>query len=225
MISRVLYCLTGDITTNNFDLIFKIMSENDRKENITVEENNNNSQRRVPNDSNREISDKNNRNDVNNKEIKRISEDSRQLTISGLRQTRGGIEDELELSDFEILYNREDAVYCEVKNYIVGEYLGKGSFAIVKEFVDKNTFKRYAAKIISKNFNERKNSVIKTNVKKEINLVRKLNHKNIMKIIEFIQTKDNFFMVLEYCSGVLEEFLESEDNLQFKKLPKSQSHL
>jgi serine/threonine protein kinase len=201
------------------------MSENDQKENITIEENNNNLQQRVSNDSNREICDQNNRNDVNNKEREGINEDSRQLTISGLRQTRGGIEDELDLSDFEMPYTREDAIYCEVKNYIVGEYLGKGSFAIVKEFVDKNTFKRYAAKIITKNFNERKNSLIETNVKKEMNLVRKLNHKNIMKIIEFIETKDNFFMVLEYCSGVLQEFLGSEDELQLKKLPKSQSHL
>ena len=78
--------------------------------------------------------------------------------------------------------------------YIRGKKLGSGTFGEVYEA--KNTqFKNIVAiKIIKKE--ENMNRLI---IKNEIDILKKLSHPNIVRIYEFYESSNNFYLINEYC--------------------------
>jgi hypothetical protein len=69
-----------------------------------------------------------------------------------------------------------------VRNYLIGELLGDGSYGKVKECLDLNDLSRRAVKIINLKLVSRKIPHGVENVRKEIKIMRKLDHKNIIKL-------------------------------------------
>ena len=75
--------------------------------------------------------------------------------------------------------------------------LGSGTFGTVKKVILNTTRVIRAMKIIPKsNILE---GIDSSTVISEINILRNLDHPNIMKIFEFYEDNDNFYIISEYC--------------------------
>ena len=91
-------------------------------------------------------------------------------------------------------------------NYILENTIGEGAFAKVKLAKHIITGEKVAIKILPKrnissnSKNSRNNNNI-SKIKKEINILRRLHHKNIIQLYEIIETKNNLYIVMEYCEG------------------------
>lgn len=125
---------------------------------------------------------------------------------------------------------RDEAVFLKDRKYLMGDLLGKGSWAEVKELLDMESLERRAVKIsrqkkhhLAGSSEERRhfNSVLF-----EGKILIKLNHINIIKVIETIHKNDpndRFFtiwIIKEYCASSVEEIRKSRVDY---KLPFSQS--
>ena len=78
--------------------------------------------------------------------------------------------------------------------YLRGKKLGNGTFGIVyeaKNLVFNNTV---AMKIIQKYENQ--DNIL---IKNEIDILKKLSHPNIVRIYEFYESNNNFYLINEYC--------------------------
>lgn len=71
-----------------------------------------------------------------------------------------------------------------IKNFLMGELLGDGSYGKVKECIDLETLSRRAVKIINLKMISRKIPRGVENVRKEINIMKRLNHKNLIKLYD-----------------------------------------
>jgi len=120
----------------------------------------------------------------------------------------------------EVTYKTVDKGPKKVKQYILGEILGEGSYAKVREAIDSETLKRVAIKIVKKRVIRRIKGAMAA-LKNEINIMRKLKHKNVIQLIEVIQNneKDKIYIVLEFAgAGSLQQVINSHPN---KRLPLS----
>jgi calcium-dependent protein kinase len=84
------------------------------------------------------------------------------------------------------------------ERYIIDSVIGKGAYGEVSLIHDKITKDKRAMKTINRNACDRDNS---TSILTEINLLRSLDHPNILKIHEFYQDKQNYYLITEHCSG------------------------
>jgi len=54
----------------------------------------------------------------------------------------------------------------------------------------------------------------KKNLEHELSILSKIKHQNIVRLEEFVQTSNNYYLIFEYCAGGdLREFLKSEGAL------------
>jgi serine/threonine-protein kinase 11 len=105
-----------------------------------------------------------------------------------------------------------------VKQYILGELLGQGSYGKVREGIDSISLKRVAVKII-KMKQLRKIKGGEDSLKNEISIMRKLNHPNCLQLKEVfdIEEKDRKYIIIEFCGGgSLQQVIDSHPN---KRLP------
>ena len=95
--------------------------------------------------------------------------------------------------------------------------LGQGSFAKVYQAYKIGTKEQFAVKLISKSL------MLQMNISKEMiinerNLMFKLNHKNIVKIIEFIVSKNSYYFIFELCSnGDIHQFMKNHAGGKFQE--------
>ena len=85
------------------------------------------------------------------------------------------------------------------KDYTEIKTLGSGSFATVKLVRHNSTKMIRAMKIIKK-----KNNVSGTNdleILNEIDILKQIDHPNVVKIFEFYNSKDAYYLITEYCEG------------------------
>ena len=80
--------------------------------------------------------------------------------------------------------------------YIRGKKLGSGTFGVVYEAKNKLFNNKVAMKVIKKN--ENMDNLL---IKNEIDILKKLSHPNIVRIYEFYETNNNFYLINEYCDG------------------------
>ncbi|CDO95833.1 unnamed protein product [Kluyveromyces dobzhanskii CBS 2104] len=83
--------------------------------------------------------------------------------------------------------------YYSISDSIVGQ----GAFATVKKAVERSTGKTFAVKIIHK----RKVMDKFDGVKRELEVLQKLNHPRIVKLKDFFEDADNYYMLMEFVSG------------------------
>ena len=87
----------------------------------------------------------------------------------------------------------------KIKEYLLLNEIGRGSFGKVYEALSEKTNKLYAIKALaSENF---KNPRVMDQLKKELKILFSFNHQNIIKIIGVEKTINNVYLILEYCNG------------------------
>ncbi|XP_013399905.1 serine/threonine-protein kinase STK11 [Lingula anatina] len=127
------------------------------------------------------------------------------------------------LDSDQIIYQPQRRKATMVGKYLKGETLGEGSYGKVKEVLDSENLCRRAVKILKKG-RLRKIPNGEQNVKREISLLKRLSNKNVIQLIEVLyhEEKQKMYMIMEYCSGNLQEMLESVPE---KKFPLWQAHM
>ena len=102
----------------------------------------------------------------------------------------------------------------EKNKYKRGKLLGKGAFGNVYESKNPIFDNKIAMKIIDKNkinindINHEIQNEEKEDMKSEINILKKLSHPNIVRIFEFYETDNYFYIITEFCKeGELSNYL------------------
>lgn len=100
-----------------------------------------------------------------------------------------------------------------LRDYAIGECIGKGAFAKVFKAIDVNTAQIVAIKEIPLS----EISSVET-VMREIELLKDLSHPNIVQYLGYVKTNDVFHIVLEYCengslAAILSKFGNFPENL------------
>ena len=91
------------------------------------------------------------------------------------------------------------------KKYKVLNVIGNGSFGKVYKAMNIITDNLVAIKSIKKKDSE----VEGEDIKNEINVLKKMSHPNIVKIYEFYDIKDNYYLITEFCKfGELYNFIK-----------------
>ncbi len=89
--------------------------------------------------------------------------------------------------------------------YLVVKKIGKGGFATVYKAVDLTLRKFVAVKKVREEYT--KDAKITDMFMKEAINTAKLEHENIVKVINFTKEEDNYYIILDYVSGVDLEYL------------------
>jgi serine/threonine protein kinase len=100
----------------------------------------------------------------------------------------------------------------KIGKYILEKEIGRGNFAVVYKAskVDGPNAEpqRFAIKCINKK-QISNNSVLKRLLQTEVAIMNKINHPNVMHLYEYIETENNFYLVINYCNkGDVESFLK-----------------
>ncbi|KAI9090343.1 hypothetical protein K1719_028678 [Acacia pycnantha] len=85
-----------------------------------------------------------------------------------------------------------------IGDYILGQQVGSGSFAVVWHSRHRHSGLEFAVKEIDK---KQLSPKVRENLLKEIYILSTINHPNIIRLIETIQTNDRIYLILEYCNG------------------------
>lgn len=94
------------------------------------------------------------------------------------------------------------------KKYNIISKLGDGSYGTVFLAVNSLTKSKVAIKKIIK---VKENVVDDLEIKNEIDILKKLDHPNIVKIYEFYETNDSYYIVTEYCKkGELYGYIKNQ---------------
>jgi len=132
--------------------------------------------------------------------------------LNRLKKTKSRLDDELLSLHFEEQQPKR------IRQYFLGEILGRGSFSKVREAIDSTSCKRVAIKIIKTKLLQKIKGGEEA-LKNEISILKKLNHKNVIQLIEVFEVpeKDRKYIVLEFCgAGSLQQVIDSHPN---RKLP------
>ena len=102
----------------------------------------------------------------------------------------------------------------KVGNYLLVSKLGQGQFGVVhKGVLIDDQRKVYAIKCIQKKKLEG-NSILNRLFQTEMSVMSKINHPNIMHLFEFMETSNNYYLVIQYCNnGDLESYLKKMGRL------------
>lgn len=99
----------------------------------------------------------------------------------------------------------------KIGNYLLTKEIGRGSFSVVyfarRADQPKGKNNRYAVKCIAKE-SLRGNAVLKKLLNTEVSIMSKIKHPNIMKLSDYFETDNNFYLVVSYCNkGDLENYM------------------
>jgi len=141
--------------------------------------------------------------DFNNNDLKKEMEEIPQFYQRKKRKSTTLMENsnilkQLFMAEMSIPINQELLVQEQKGNpndkYLRGKKLGKGTFGIVYEAKNLIFSSKVAMKVIPKN--ARMNNEL---IKNEIDILKKLMHPNIVRIYEFYESKNSFYLVNEFC--------------------------
>ncbi|TID29166.1 hypothetical protein CANINC_002123 [Pichia inconspicua] len=85
-----------------------------------------------------------------------------------------------------------------IEKYHMGEVLGEGAFSVVYSAIDKSTGENVAIKVIKKYQLDEKQ---RDSVIKEVTLMNQLSHPNIVKLIDFVESDDYYYIIQEIVEG------------------------
>ena len=101
--------------------------------------------------------------------------------------------------------------YTDLNNYEFKKTIGEGNFAKVKLSIFKPTNEEFAIKIINKKQLKQK---MRNTLFRETEIISKLRHPNIVTVIQMIEDKENFYIVMENCkNGELFDYIVQNQNL------------
>eukprot|EP00659_Diplonema_papillatum_P013432 gene13432-20689_t len=82
-------------------------------------------------------------------------------------------------------------------HYVIGDELGKGTFAVVKMGVHTKTKEKVAIKIIDKNSLDVKIENLKT----EVRILMNVKHPNIVNLLDVFEDDDRLYLIMELMTG------------------------
>ncbi|KAG2210058.1 hypothetical protein INT47_003494 [Mucor saturninus] len=106
--------------------------------------------------------------------------------------------------------------YPGLERYDITEKIGEGAFSYVFKARDTMTDKEVAIKVVRKreldasetgkshlhpNMKKKTKATERANILKEVQIMRNMQHKNIVKLVQFSESDDYYFLVLELCQG------------------------
>ncbi len=143
-----------------------------------------------------------NRNTIPEKFIRKYSTTTQNIENIMLGSILSKEENKLSLT-FESLVSKQTEKPS--KKYKVLNVIGNGSFGKVYKAMNIITDNIVAIKSIKKKDSE----VEGEDIKNEINVLKKMSHPNIVKIYEFYDIKDNYYLITEFCKfGELYNFIK-----------------
>ena len=102
-------------------------------------------------------------------------------------------------------------------NYILKEELGAGQFGAVYHAYDLKNNDEYAIKTINITKMTKFPQLLSL-IQNEISVLSKIDNPNIIRLKEFIQTANNYYLVYEYCNGgTLEAYISKKKHLSEKE--------
>ena len=106
--------------------------------------------------------------------------------------------------------------YSDITNYEFKKDIGEGNFGKVKLGIFKPTGEEFAIKVLNK---EKIRKKMKNLALRENEIITKLNHINIVLVYCIIDTKEDFFIIMEYCKlGELFDYI-----VKYKRLEEDES--
>ncbi|EAR97475.1 Serine/Threonine kinase domain protein (macronuclear) [Tetrahymena thermophila SB210] len=109
----------------------------------------------------------------------------------------------------------KQTVYKKIGPYSLIKEIGQGSFArVYRGRTETNGVQEdFAIKMISKGYLREDNQEL---IDKEISILLKLRHKNIIRLVDFKKTTNNWYLIFEYCElGDLEQYMKEKFNGKF----------
>lgn len=101
----------------------------------------------------------------------------------------------------------------KVGNYLLVSKLGEGQFGTVYKATHQSTHEEFAVKTVAKN-KINSNPKLKTLFDTEMAVMSKIRHPNILHLHEYLETGNNYYLVLDYCNnGDLEHHVKKNTNL------------
>ena len=82
--------------------------------------------------------------------------------------------------------------------YQVTKQLGEGAYGKVSECIHRESRQKFAVKVLQKMHMD---SVQQEKLINEMRILRELDHPNIVKIMEYFEDEEKFYIVTELCSG------------------------
>ncbi|KAJ6229296.1 3-phosphoinositide-dependent protein kinase 1-related [Anaeramoeba flamelloides] len=102
-----------------------------------------------------------------------------------------------------------------LKNFEMGESIGRGAFGDVSLLTDKQTREKFAVKILNKQFIEKMKKQRYVQTEKEV--LKLLDHPNIIKIIYEFEDEENLYIVNELCpKGDLYDIIRKYGSINLK---------
>lgn len=104
-----------------------------------------------------------------------------------------------------------------VGNYVLEKVLGQGQFGKVWRARHKETKDLFAIKVIAIKKIE-SNPILVRLLHTEIQVMHDIAHQNILHCFEFLKSKENYYLVLQYCNqGDMEKYLQSRKLQYFEE--------
>lgn len=104
----------------------------------------------------------------------------------------------------------------DILNYRIVRHLGSGGMGSVYLAVNTNIDQQVAIKVLHPGI--AKNPVLRARFKQEAELLCSLDHQGIVKFLNYVETADGVFLIMEYVKGItLEDFINKKNGLIVEK--------
>jgi serine/threonine protein kinase len=87
----------------------------------------------------------------------------------------------------------------KVGNYLLVAEIGKGQFGTVYKATKQPENEVYAIKTVAKK-KVNSNSKLRKLFDTEMAVMSKINHPNILHLYEYLETANNYYLVIQYCN-------------------------
>lgn len=99
----------------------------------------------------------------------------------------------------------------KIGNYLLTKEIGRGNFSVVyfarRTDQPKDKQNRFAVKCINKE-SITGNTILTKLLNTEVSIMSKIDHPNVMKLFDYFETDNNYYLVVDYCNkGDLENYL------------------
>lgn len=97
-----------------------------------------------------------------------------------------------------------------IGNYILEKVLGKGQFGKVWRARHRVSQEIYAVKVMDV-IKVDSNPILKKLLKSEVSIMHDINHPNILHLFEFLKSKENYYLVIQFCNqGDMEQHMRNK---------------